>query len=494
MLFKLNQFYINNKIFFIIFSLSVIFALTIQQFTLFKGAFVVLIHALEIFNDNKLQNDWIANQTDHIPLFTYFNYILIKFFSVKILYFMHFILLSLCAFSLFLISKSIYTNLEKSNFIIVWFTLFIFIFHENSFFSGVAGQSIIDAGYQPASYGVLFFLGIYFFLINKNFLSILLICISASFHPTYIIHSGFLVLGFSTYFFVFKKYTDLFKIFLYYSFLILPITIFVFFNFLNLDRDTTILGQEILMKRIPHHADIHYWFSYKDIISIITFFISLILIRDKTKLFISLGIFGLCSIILSTIQYFVEINSLALIFPWRSSVFLMPLSSIIIISFLIDKFREKLLNKKRLIYVVFFSISIFFGLKSHILENLNSNFEKKIFLFNKIKKYYNEIDTILVPIDTLSIRLNTGLPIFINYKHHPFKHNEIIDWDLRLKLASNFYNAKNLDLQNKFLKEIIELEKISHILFKKSQFYPECKDLINDDNYILIEISDCYKN
>ena len=84
MLFKLNQFYINNKIFFIIFSLSVIFALTIQQFTLFKGAFVVLIHALEIFNDNKLQNDWIANQTDHIPLFTYFNYILIKFFSVKI--------------------------------------------------------------------------------------------------------------------------------------------------------------------------------------------------------------------------------------------------------------------------------------------------------------------------------------------------------------------------------------------------------------------------
>ena len=494
MLFKLNQFYINNKIFFIIFSLSVIFALTIQQFTLFKGAFVVLIHALEIFNDNKLQNDWIANQTDHIPLFTYFNYILIKFFSVKILYFMHFILLSLCALSLFLISKSIYTNLEKSNFIIVWFTFFILIFHENSFFSGVAGQSIIDAGYQPASYGVLFFLGIYFFLINKIFLSILFICISASFHPTYIIHSGFLVLGFSMYFFLFKKYSDLLKIFLYYSLLILPITIFVFFNFLNLDRDTTILGQEILMKRIPHHADIHYWFSYKDIISIITFFISLILIRDKTKLFISLGIFGFCSIFLSIIQYFVEINSLALIFPWRSSVFLMPLSSIIIISFLIDKFREKLLNKKKLIYVVFFSISIFFGLKSHILENLNSNFEKKIFLFNKIKKYYNEIDSILVPIDTVSIRLNTGLPIFINHKHHPFKHNEIIDWDLRLKLASNFYNAKNLDLQNQFLKEIIELEKISHILFKKSQFYPECKDLINDDDYILIEISDCYKN
>ena len=306
--------------------------------------------------------------------------------------------------------------------------------------------------------------------------------------------AGFLVLGFSMYFFLFKKYTDLLKILIYFSFLILPITIFVFLNFLNLDKETTILGQEILMKRIPHHADILYWFSYKDVISIIIFLISLILIKDKKKLFISLGVFGFCSIFLSIIQYFLEINSLALIFPWRSSVFLIPISSIIIISFLIDKIKGKLFNKKKLILTIFFSISIFFGLKSHVLENLNNNFEKKIFLFNEIKEYYNEIDSILVPIDTVSIRLNTGLPIFINHKHHPFKHNEIIDWNLRVKLASNFYNAKNLISQNQFLKEIIEIEKISHILFKKSQFYPECKDLINNKDYILIDISDCYKN
>ena len=169
MLFKLNKFYINNKNFLIIFFLSGIFAFTIQQFLLFKGNIVVIIHAIEIFGDNKLQNDWIASQTDHIPVFTYINYILIKLFSIKILYFVHFILLSLCALSLFFISKSIFPNLEKSDFILVWFTLFILIFHENSFFSGVAGQSIIDAGYQPASYGVLFFLGIYFFLLIKTF-------------------------------------------------------------------------------------------------------------------------------------------------------------------------------------------------------------------------------------------------------------------------------------------------------------------------------------
>ena len=215
MLPNLKKIFIDNNNFFIILSLSIIFALTIQQFLLFKGAFVVLIHALEIFNDNKLQNDWIANQTDHIPLFTNFNYILIKFFSVKILYFIHFALLSFCALFLFLICRYIYPKLYKPNSILIWFAIFTFIFHENSFFSGLAGQRVIDAGYQPASYGVFFFLGIYFFLNNKNFLSILFICISASFHPTYIIHSGFLILGFLTYFFSLKRYSDSFKVLLY---------------------------------------------------------------------------------------------------------------------------------------------------------------------------------------------------------------------------------------------------------------------------------------
>ena len=494
MLPKLKQNFINNKNFLILLFLSAIFALTIQQFVLFKGNIVVLIHAIEIFNDNKLQNDWVANQTDHIPLFTSFNYILIKLFSIKILYIIHFILLSLCAFSLFLICKYIYPKLEKSNFILIWFTLFIFIFHENSFFSGLAGQSLIDPGYQPASYGVLFFLGIYLFLINKNFLSIFFICIAASFHPTYIIHSGFLAVGFMLYFFISKKYLNLFKIFLYFSLLILPITIFVFFNFFNLDREITNLGQEILMKRIPHHANILYWFSYKDIISLITYLISLILIRNKIKLFIPLGIFGFCSIILSIIQFFLQINSLALIFPWRSSVFLIPISSMIIMSSLVEKIRENFIIKRKIIYTIFLSISIFFGVKSHIIENLNLDFKEKIFLSDEIKKNYKTIDSILVPIDTVSLRLNSGLPIFINHKHHPFKVDEIIQWDLRVNLAKDFYRAKNYNTQKQNLNKILKIEKVSHVLFKKSQFYPECKNLINDTNYVLINISKCYSN
>ena len=57
--------------------LCLLFVLTVQQFDLFKGNILYLIHAIKELDENNLQNDWIANQTDHLPLFTFLNYLLI---------------------------------------------------------------------------------------------------------------------------------------------------------------------------------------------------------------------------------------------------------------------------------------------------------------------------------------------------------------------------------------------------------------------------------
>ena len=481
---------LNKKVVLVFF--SVIFGLTIQQFLLFKGNIAVIIHAIEIFDYNKLQYDWIANQTDHIPLFTFFNYFLIKFFSINVIYVLHFILLCLCAYFLFSICENVYPQLSKINFKLIWFTIFIIIFHENSFFTGLAGQRLIDQGYQPASYGVLFLLGIYFFLLDKTFLSILFICLAASFHPTYVIHSGFLILGFFLYYLTEKKFSNIYKILIFYSLLITPITLYIYINFFNIDNDIAVLGRQILMKRIPHHADIHYWFSYKDVISIIIYLLALFLMRNKKKILIPLSIFGFCSILLSIIQFFLDLDSLALIFPWRSSVFLVPISSMIIVSFFITLFKIDFRNKKLILVLTLLIVSLFFFIKSFFLKNLNSEFKNNIILSNQIKKHYSSINSILAPIDMESLRLNTGLPIFINRKHHPFKLDEVVIWNSRLNLAKNFYTAKNFNEQKIALDKIYEIEEISHILFKSDQLYPDCPNLINNKKFVLVQIINCY--
>ena len=121
-----------NKTFFIL--LSLLFVLTIQIFDVYKGNAAHLIHSIKFFDDNKLQNDWIANQDHHLPLFAYFNFLLIKIFSSKSIYIIHALLLGTCALFLFLISKNLFPKLEIKNLYIIWFAFFTIFFHENSFF------------------------------------------------------------------------------------------------------------------------------------------------------------------------------------------------------------------------------------------------------------------------------------------------------------------------------------------------------------------------
>ena len=473
--------------------LSLIFVLTIQIFDPFRGNAAHLIHSIKHFDTNKLENDWIANQAHHLPVFVKFNYFLIKFFSSKIIYFMHGVLLALCALYLFLISKNLFPKLETRNLTIIWFAFFIILFHENSFFSGVAGQSVIDIGYQPASFGILFFIGIYYFMMKKYFLCILLICLGASFHPTYVLHSGFLVLGILSYLILSKNYKNFFKTLIIYSILILPITLFIIINFLTIDKNLIALGQEILLDRIPHHADIRYWLSYKDLFFFVTYIYALYIVRNK-NFFIFFLIFGTCPILVSLIQYFLNINSIALAFPWRSSVFITPISSVIILSSWIEKIKLDIHKLKIMSFSLLLFTSTFFFIKSHFIKDLNGKFTKKIMLSKEIKNNFDSIERILIPTNLDYIRMYTGLPIFINWKHHAFRFDQLIEWRQRMDLANEFYSNTNKETQLLKLKEIQKIENISHILISKNKLKIECDDLINHEEFILVDAKACYEN
>ena len=473
--------------------LSILFAITIQQFPFFKGNSLHLLHAIKEFDTNKLQNDWIANQTNHLPVFVYINNIFLQFFSVKILHLIHFSLLVICSLFIFLICRNEFQNLNKTSLLFLWFSMFMLIYHEHSFFGGLAGQDIINEGYQPASFGVLFYCGIYLFLIRKYFFAILLICISASFHPSYVLHSGLLAFGFCFYLLLVREFKSLLRLIIYYIILILPITLYIILNFLLLDKELIQIGQNILVERIPHHALIENWFSSKDFFSILIYLISLLTIYKNKKIFVPLTIFGFSSILLSIFQILTESNTLALAFPWRASVFLMPISSMIIISFLLNKF---LLNKNNmnLFSVSFFIIVfLFFFGKNHFIENDNQKFYSKLELVKEINKNYDNIERILIPVKISYIRMNTGLPIFIDWKHHAFKYDEIIIWKKRMDLAQKFYQADRYENQKEIITNINYIENISHILIKKKNFKFGCKNLINHKIYALINAKTCFQ-
>ena len=259
-----------------------------------------------------------------------------------------------------------------------------------------------------------------------------------------------------------------------------------------IDKSLMTIGQNIMFDRISHHADIHQWLSYKDGIFLLIYFISLYIIRDNRRFFIFFLVFGFCSISISIIQYFIESKTLALAFPWRSSVFLAPLSSIIIISYLLEKLSFKESKIKFISFFLIILTSISFGYKSHFVKNSKKAFQEKLELSKSIKKNFDKIERILTPTNLDYVRMYSGIPIFIDWKHHAFRLDQLIEWKKRIDLTNKFYGSKNIEDQKTHLKEIQKIEYISHILINKDKLEIDCNNLINHEVFALVNASDCY--
>ena len=88
--------------------------------------------------------------------------------------------------------------------------------------------------------------------------------------------------------------------------------------------------------------------------------------------------------------------------------------------------------------------------------------------------------------------MNTGLPIFVDWKHPPFRYDEIINWNKRMKIAKSFFNTDNYEEKKIILDQINNIDKISHILVEKKNFNINCQSLIKDNKYALISVNDCF--
>lgn len=60
-----------------------------------------------------------------------------------------------------------------------------------------------------------------------------------------------------------------------------------------------------------------------------------------------------------------------------------------------------------------------------------------------------------------NFRLTTGLPIFINWKTHPYKDFEVIEWYEKLKQNDAFYAH---DMTKKEMMQFLQKNKITHVL------------------------------
>ena len=69
-------------------------------------------------------------------------------------------------------------------------------------------------------------------------------------------------------------------------------------------------------------------------------------------------------------------------------------------------------------------------------------------------------DVYLIPTGMAEFRLETGAPVLVTFKSHPYKDTEVIEWQTRVETANGFYGEPTCGR----LLEVVDRYAITHVV------------------------------
>jgi hypothetical protein len=473
------------------------------------------LHGLARAGYGFLTQDWLANTIDSTPLFSLiveWSYRLLHLQAVFYLYYA--LLMGIYLFSLLGIASLLFDLDSSRTRKLVFFALLV-VMHSAGlrfalsrtvgydlayvFEDGMADQRMLGPVFQPSAFGVLLLLSIYLFLARRHYLAILAATLAASLHPTYLLSAAVLT---GTYMLVVllenqfnpaeraqHPFTPRFRQLLRrstspshesrFSWLpdrkrlgkvslmgvlalasVFPILFYVYTNFGSTPAETTAQARDILVHfRIPHHALISEWIGLSTLIKLLLIASALIVARRK-RIFPILLVASLVSLGLTVLQWLTQSEALALIFPWRLSIFLVPLSSTMLLAQLVEWSFTRLpgLVKKYQSFISAVSLAAIVLAVGVGATRLVLDFERKANLPERpmldfIAGNNAAVETYLTPIKLQDFRLATGSPVYVDFKSIPYKDQDVLEWYRRVQAADRFYKSPRCEALPNFAKQ-----------------------------------------
>jgi hypothetical protein len=473
------------------------------------------LHGLARAGYGYLQQDWLANTLDPTPLFSLIVEWSYRLLHLQVVFYLYFaLLMGIYLFSLLGIAGLLF-DLDRSPTRKLLFFALLVVMHSAGlrfalarsvgydlayvFEDGFADQRMLGPVFQPSAFGVLLVLSIYLFLARRHYLAILAATLAASVHPTYLLSAAVLT---GTYMLVVllekqldpleyaqQPFTPRFQQLLNRSARplpkgrthwqpdrrslikvssmgalalasVFPILFYVYINFGSTPAATTAQARDILVNfRIPHHALISAWFGISTIIKLLLIASALVLVHKK-RIFPILLIPALAALGLTLIQWLTQSQALALIFPWRLSIFLVPLSSTILLAQLVDwsftrlpALIERYRGVISAISLAAIVLAVGVGATRLILD-----FERKANLAERPMMDFVAAnnaagENYLTPVKLQDFRLATGSPVYVDFKSIPYKDQDVLEWYRRVQAADHFYQSPSCEQLPAFARE-----------------------------------------
>ena len=483
--------------------LALVFAISYSHKPLYNSnQNAYFLHGLADGGMGLLDQDWLSQTTDPYPVFSFIVKMTYRYLHESVFHFYYFILLGVYLYGILGIASHIYNiNISITKFIVYFAAVnllhstFFDRLITDDFTYGLAGQYLLGPMLQPSVFGVFMVLSICTFLRGKPFLAVLFTGIAVTFHPSLILCAAILTLTYMI--IMLKDGKDIKKVLLVgiTSLLtVLPVLFYTCYFFHPDSPETLKQVQNILMDyKMPCHAKPSHWFCLQDAFRTFIMIAALYIIRKK-KVFLMFFLPFLIALLLTIAQIITGSKNLALLFPWRVSVFLIPISSCILLAEIISRYfrkneHQRLKYEKKIKSVaitVILVITLFGGIMT-IRGHIKAGKAADVPMMDFVSATKQSTNMYLIPTEMLKFRLYTEAPIFVDKNSHPYKDVEVIEWYKRMQLAEKFYQLNN-DYPADVLKEIMADYEITHVVIKNSQQEIESKFLhkIYRDNYFAV--------
>lgn len=439
---------------------ALVFAFAYTKFPGFHGnANTYLLHGIACAGEGALRKDWLAGTVDPFPLFGGLSCVLGRLAPPSIFHFSHGVLLAVYLIALCRIVSAVhgfaFLSVKGVTFMGLAILLHSALFRAFTQWvtgedwgwylqAGLANQYVLGFAFQPSLFGVLVFASLAAFLRGSDVLAVLLAVAAAAMHSSYGLTAAILV---AVYGWVHWRESRAQGARALSRPALLPwlvgfpllglIAVGLFVRFQPSDPETFARAQEILTDiRIEHHARPEHWVHPSMWLQLPLVLAGLFVAR-KSRMGLALVALASVATVLTLAQVVTHSRTLALAFPWRVSVFLVPLSMGLVVgrwvaSASLRGARARLLFAASAVGAV--CAALYGG--RHMWRSFREYAEAPaVPMMTWVRERRSEAELYVIPSGMQRFRLETGARTFVDWKSHPYRDVEVVEWYARIQAA-----------------------------------------------------------
>jgi hypothetical protein len=466
----------------------ILFGLAYSQSALFsENQNTKFISGLALAGYRDVAADWMTHITDPFPLFSSllkWQYQLLGLYTGA--HFSFLLLVSIYGISGVWLAKSLFAHNEDRRRVLLVFSLIWLFIHTiglrglwlDFFPEGLSGQYMLGSYYQPCVFGVLLLTGTATYISGRPILAAVCFVLAPLFHPTYLISSALIATAITALPANQSLGIGWGKRLLFLSLVVLVLTPYAAWSYASLTSGDPLVRdkahQLLAETRIPNHAILSAWSISR---TVKFFIVGLVAAWLRRKQLVGQLLLVMLLVVAATILWAImdKNSTLAVIAPWRVSVFLAPLSWVVLLAAVAEWLTREIskesyisLSVLKRASIIAVTLACIAGI-ADVISDYQDKIEKKYYPVSRfLVNYHKPGNKYLIPPDQKHIRLEAGVPVYVTWKSHPTKDSEFLEWYKRIETARAIYE-KRTDRKQSEISDLIESNSVTHVIWPISK-------------------------